>query len=352
MRYLLALTLTVIALAGIVSAADFRVIGGTLVFMDGEQEIRIRHNSTVDINLPGGGSLRVFSNVRQDGTAEIEILARSEASFWFAGRDVVLSPQGVLRASVPDVTNPSIDVSWENAEVTPSNVSEDIHSLLAYFVVTGPPIFSESPISADDLAKVYPDLRPPPSPSPSPSSSPRDMAEVDFGHGRGPIAQHSPDEQKDSSDSIIHIAPILTIPEPPEPAKGLSKGKRHDFKNGGFTNKRVYTLGVGEPSTILVPARSPKTLASDNLLRLLVLRSPVTAQQKIRNQEDGPQRPVVFGAPTPKPAPKAALVTAPLENDPQVDMKSQIPQQPTMLKTLQSARSAATAAPKPVQVFN
>jgi hypothetical protein len=181
---------------------EFRVVTGQLMVFDSGKMTPIRYNTQTDVDFAEAGSVRVFCTVEPQGVAEVEVLARSQVKFYFLGADVVLGPSGSIRATVEDIKQPRIKLSWEGGTATASKVLQTPEELLPYFFVSLPPVFSQSPIGDDDLEKMYPKKPGNLGPSPTPESN--EAVEVDF--------------------------PLETIPSPspassPFPAKDKSKPK-------------------------------------------------------------------------------------------------------------------------------
>jgi hypothetical protein len=172
--FIFTLLLTFAAAAG----PEFRVAGGLLMLFDGGKTTPIRYNTQTDLNFAEGGSVRVFSTVTPEGTADVEVLARSQVDFYFLGADVSLASSGTVRAAVENLRHPEIKVSWDGGTASASKIVQTAEELLSYFIVSQPPVFSHSPISDDDLAKIFPSQSAGATASPTPESN--DAVEVDF----------------------------------------------------------------------------------------------------------------------------------------------------------------------------
>jgi len=134
---------------GSASAAQFKIIFGSLVFMDSGRSTTIGMGNPQDVSISGGGEVRVFTSLTQGGLTELEIVAKTDASFWILGQNVTLHPRGRFQVSVPDLNNPSLNVTWTDGDVQESPVHETPKEIVAFFCGVAPPVFSNPPLPAD-----------------------------------------------------------------------------------------------------------------------------------------------------------------------------------------------------------
>jgi hypothetical protein len=242
---------------------EFRVARGLLMLFDGGKTTPIRYNTQTDLNFVEGGSVRVFSTVTPQGTADVEVLARSKVDFYFVGADVSLAPSGSIRAAVENLQHPEIKVSWDGGTASASKVLQTPEELLSYFIVSQPPVFSKSPIGDEDLSKIFPSHSAVAAPAPPPETN--DAVEVDF---PGDSASSANPAQKGQAKPAISAAPTATAA--PTPKAVVSPTPRsHPRRSKNESDKALLATlpqsTPGQPAALTTspqpsPAPSPEPL--------------------------------------------------------------------------------------------
>src|SRR5271165_1037682 len=190
---------------------EFRVASGLLMLFDGGKTTPLRYNTQTDLNFVEGGSVRVFSTVTPQGTADVEVLARSKVDFYFVGADVSLAPSGSIRAGVENLQHPEIKLSWDGGTASASKVSQTPEELLSYLIVSQPPVFSKSPIGDEDLSKIFPSHSAATAPAPPPETN--DAVEVDF---PGDSVSSANPGQKSEAKPATSPSPTATVAPTPK----------------------------------------------------------------------------------------------------------------------------------------
>ena len=248
------LLLTFAAAAG----PEFRVAGGLLMLFDGGKTTPIRYNTQTDLNFAEGGSVRVFSTVTPEGTADVEVLARSQVDFYFLGADVSLASSGTVRATVENLRHPEIKVRWDGGTASASKILQTPEELLSYFIISQPPVFSHSPISDDDLAKIFPSQNAGATASPTPESN--DAVEVDF-----PLESTSAPNARDKSQAKPTSSPKVKAALSPTPGATVSPTPRRTQSDRAL----MAALGQASPGqspTSTPPAPQPTPLPTTDPL--------------------------------------------------------------------------------------
>jgi hypothetical protein len=242
---------------------EFRVVAGLLTLFDSGKKIPVRYNTQTDVNFEEGGSVRVFSTVTPEGTAEVEVLARSKVDFYFLGADVSLAPSGTIRATVENIQHPQIKLTWDGGVASASRVLQTPEQLLSYFIVSQPPVFSKSPIADDELSRIYPQTESSADPSHPASLDIKDAVEVDF-----PFAAPSP-VKSPAENSAQPTATASPRPKPsPSPRSRPSPSQTKSDKallaqtapsppSPSPTPKPVVPHSRQTPEPIAKPASSP-----------------------------------------------------------------------------------------------
>jgi hypothetical protein len=227
---------------------EFRVAGGLLMLFDGGKTTPIRYNTQTDLNFGEGGSVRVFSTVTPEGTADVEVLARSKVDFYFLGADVSLASSGTVRATVENLRHPEIKVSWDGGTASASKILQTPEELLSYFIVSQPPVFSRSPIADDDLAKIFPSHSAGAAASPTPESN--DAVEVDF-----PLESTSAPNARDKSQAKPTSSPKAKAALSPTPAATVSPTPRSQPRRNQSDRALLAALAQATPGQS--PAATP-----------------------------------------------------------------------------------------------
>jgi hypothetical protein len=294
---------------------EFRVASGLLMLFDGGKTTPIRYNTQTDLNFVEGGSVRVFSTVTPQGTADVEVLARSKVDFYFVGADVSLAPSGSIRATVENLRHPEIKVSWDGGTASASKILQTPEELLSYFAVSQPPVFSKSPISDDDLLKIFPSHSAAAAASPPPETN--DAVEVDF---PGDAASPANAVQKSQAKPAISPAPTATASPPPRSQPRRSKN---------------------EPDKALLATLPQSTLGRPAALRTPPQPSPSPSPEPL--QETGPELP----NPSPAPMQNSLLTSAKPNATPKVIAEASPAPSPEPMPEL-PAMASESPAPLPL----
>jgi hypothetical protein len=217
-KHLLAAILLLVCL-GSASAAQFKIIFGSLVFMDSGRSTAIGMGAPQDVSISGGGEVRVFTSLTQGGLTELEIVAKTDASFWILGQNVTLHPRGRFQVSVPDRNNPSLNVTWTDGDVQESPVHENPKEIVAFFCGVAPPVFSKPPLPAD-FYKIKAD------PSPTPEES--GTVDVEFFlDNRSDKKERAPMRLASSPTSGRSLG-VEAMPQPPLPEESPPAAEGED----------------------------------------------------------------------------------------------------------------------------
>ena len=244
---------------------EFRVASGLLMLFDGGKTTPIRYNTQTDLNFVEGGSVRVFSTVTPQGTADVEVLARSKVDFYFVGADVSLAPSGSIRAAVENLQHPEIKVSWDGGAASASKVLQTPEELLSYFIVSQPPVFSKSPIGDEDLSKIFPSHSAVAAPSPPPETD--DAVEVDF---PGDSASSANPVQQSQAKPAMSPAP--TAAAAPTPKAVVSPTPRSHPRRSKNESDKVLLAALpqstpGQPAALTTPSQPSPSPSPEHLVQ-------------------------------------------------------------------------------------
>jgi hypothetical protein len=297
-RRLIPVLLSTFLLASAAKAGpEFRVASGLLMLFDGGKTTPIRYNTQTDLNFVEGGSVRVFSTVTPQGTADVEVLARSKVDFYFVGADVSLAPSGSIRATVENLRHPEIKVSWDGGTASASKILQTPEELLSYFVVSQPPVFSKSPISDDDLLKIFPSHSAAAAASPPPETN--DAVEVDF---PGDAASPATAVQKSQAKPAISPAPTATASPTP---------RSHPRRSKSEPDKALLATlpqsTPGRPAALTTPPQPSPSPSPEPLLQTgpeLPTPSPAPTQNSLLTSAKSNATPKALAEASPAPSPE------------------------------------------------
>ena len=281
---------------------EFRVASGLLMLFDGGKTTPIRYNTQTDLNFVEGGSVRVFSTVTPQGTADVEVLARSKVDFYFVGADVSLAPSGSIRAAVENLQHPEINVSWDGGTASASKVLQTPEELLSYFIVSQPPVFSKSPIGDEDLSKIFPSHSAAAAPSPTPETN--DAVEVDF---PGDSASSANPVQQRQAKPAMSPAPTATAAPTPKAVVSPTPSS-HPRRSKNESDKALLAAlpqsTAGPPAALTTPPQPSPSPSPEPLLQTgpeVPTPSPAPTQNSLLTSAKSNAKGVTEPSPAPSP---------------------------------------------------